>query len=650
MAVQTDPVQIFSAEESVVIIPSSTQVQFFGQGHSDVTAMDHNYTLCPSSETKSQLTASVSQEVEPSVCVSVPIEATPTPVFSSTPRKHTRGKLPVSNNCEQEVEDTHCIDTSAEQPVDHDVSWNPAADDITDSEPDGSGDTESEEESHSDYSWLQQDKKFVVFEENLEKLLYLTACATCRSPVCSIRQVVTGCNVTYHIQYLCQHGNKVWSASPYIGSGKSKVSAGNILACAATLFSGLTYSRIKKFCRVFNLEMVSQATYYEAQQELLIPVVNQTWLEHKRLLHQDLKDAGGGLTLCGDGRCDSPGFCAKYCTYSLMNHDDKKIVDFELVQVTQTGSSQSMEKYGFCKVLDRVREGDLCVETVVTDRHVGIKSVMRKEYVGINHQFDVYHIANTFRKKLAELCKRKKHAALAPWVKSIVNHVWFSSRMCDGNPDKLVELFTSICFHVSGKHEWRGYDHVSKCLHAPYSPAQQKKKAWLKGATLQAVKDIVFDPRLLRDIRQISLFCHTGSLENFHSSLLVYCPKRQEFDYAAMLARSQLAVLHHNNNVGREQAVVQRQHKSTASIGTARFKPEWKKQSAAWRVRPVYQPTSDDHILDMVVEVMKVKADGIILPQVQKPHAKNIAKITAPDKEGLIKKHVDRFEAAPKGQ
>ena len=45
-----------------------------------------------------------------------------------------------------------------------------------------------------------------------------------------------------------------------------------------------------------------------------------------------------------------------------------------------------------------------------------------------------------------------------------------------------------------------------------------------------------------------------GSLEVFHSTMTKYTPKRLHFFYESMLARTQLAVLDHNYNVGREQA------------------------------------------------------------------------------------------------
>lgn len=39
------------------------------------------------------------------------------------------------------------------------------------------------------------------------------------------------------------------------------------------------------------------------------------------------------ITLGGGGRCDSPGYSAKYGSYSLMDLETNKIVDLQLIQV-----------------------------------------------------------------------------------------------------------------------------------------------------------------------------------------------------------------------------------------------------------------------------------------------------------------------------
>ena len=39
------------------------------------------------------------------------------------------------------------------------------------------------------------------------------------------------------------------------------------------------------------------------------------------------------LNIGGDGRCDSPGYSAKFGSYSVMDLDQKKVIDVQLVQV-----------------------------------------------------------------------------------------------------------------------------------------------------------------------------------------------------------------------------------------------------------------------------------------------------------------------------
>lgn len=109
-----------------------------------------------------------------------------------------------------------------------------------------------------------------------------------------------------------------------------------------------------------------------------------------------LKSLNGAANLAGDGRCDSPGFSAKYLTYSFMDTSSDKIVHFVQVQVgenDQVQSSNAMEKFGCIKGLEELRGNGVEVASLTTDRHAAIKKHMRTKEPDVLHKFDVWHVA-----------------------------------------------------------------------------------------------------------------------------------------------------------------------------------------------------------------------------------------------------------------
>ena len=56
-----------------------------------------------------------------------------------------------------------------------------------------------------------------------------------------------------------------------------------------------------------------------------------------------LKDTN--IVLARDGRCDSPGKSAKFCTYSMIEKDKNLILHFEVVNKREVGlKSPNMER------------------------------------------------------------------------------------------------------------------------------------------------------------------------------------------------------------------------------------------------------------------------------------------------------------------
>ena len=77
---------------------------------------------------------------------------------------------------------------------------------------------------------------------------------------------------------------------------------------------------------------------------------------------------------------------------------------------------------------------------------------------------------------------------------------------------------------------------------------------WLEAGDQghQVLQEMLDKPKVLSTLRMLNHGLHTGALENLNSLILVYAPKRLDFDPPGYNARVQLAIIDHNRNVGRE--------------------------------------------------------------------------------------------------
>ena len=91
------------------------------------------------------------------------------------------------------------------------------------------------------------------------------------------------------------------------------------------------------------------------------------------------KKNGEEIVLSGDGRNDSPGHCAQYCTYSLADMKDNAILQMNIVDVREAGGkSNNMEQIGFVRGMDKCLTSQMSVKEVVTDGHLGIAALVSK--------------------------------------------------------------------------------------------------------------------------------------------------------------------------------------------------------------------------------------------------------------------------------
>ena len=68
------------------------------------------------------------------------------------------------------------------------------------------------------------------------------------------------------------------------------------------------------------------------------------------------------MRVIGDGRSDSPGYSAKYGTYTVMDQATEYILDMEIIHESETDhNSKAMEPEGLRRILKRLHEASVAV-------------------------------------------------------------------------------------------------------------------------------------------------------------------------------------------------------------------------------------------------------------------------------------------------
>ncbi|XP_051965218.1 uncharacterized protein LOC127631208 [Xyrauchen texanus] len=399
-----------------------------------------------------------------------------------------------------------------------------------------------------------------------------------------------------------------------------------------------------------GVQMIGHSTFYNIQKVYLHPAIEEVYIEKRTELLARVfleQEDGKRLHLTGDGRCDTPGFSAKYCHYTFMLDDTKEMLHTELVQVTEATSSVTMEPLAFKRGMTELMDQGLDVEVMATDRSTSIQKIMREQFPNVQHQFDIWHTAKGFRKKMQNKGKKKSNEILHAWTRSVVNHMWFACATSKGDIKALKRRWKSITHHVCNEHEWTDDNREQhRCDHATLSDQEQKKRMWMKkdSVAFQDLSSLVLDKRLLRDMDKMALFKHTGPLEVFHSALLKYIPKRQAFSFQGMKERCYLAILEHNENIVKRK-------QDTTKTGQARFNQVFCKRSKQWVLKKIFTPHTTQFIDTLIKRVMDrrrnpniqftVPTSSLTLPQPALPP--NIAPVPKPSKEAATASFQSRF-------
>lgn len=487
-----------------------------------------------------------------------------------------------------------------------------------------------EREPEEEYECQPSGSAFIVYWSCLSVLLQ--RCLTCSAPAFIKKVLTNGSALCCYLS--CENDHQcVWRSQPLV----KRYYIGNLRLSASVLFSSNTYRKLSKYFQILNIPWVSKSIFYQLQ-EYMFGVTNEAWEKEQASIVLNCMDRN--VVYSGDGRCDSPGHNAKYLTYSLFDQDLQKVSSVSVTQVTEVdGVSNRMEKAGLVKVLDEVKNKDVKISQLTTDRHLQIKKYMREQEEGIDHQFDVWHFSKSIKTKLLNASKKKSSEELRPWIKSICNHLWWSCATCDQNEVLLKEKWISLLFHIQNKHQWTGHIFYHECCHADLSPEEERSKAWLspESDSFLALQAIVLDKTILKDLVHLTKFSHTGILEVYHSVLNKWAPKSTHFSYKGMVARCKLAAMDFNLGQGLQQAKTKQ--------GDERYNVCFSKITKTWSAKPIKETKSLTLFSNLVDQTVDAVIEGKNFKDKPIPNLpKNIAPIEKPDKHVVLRNQKSRFD------
>ena len=115
----------------------------------------------------------------------------------------------------------------------------------------------------------------------------------------------------------------MWSSQPLHGT----LPQGNLQLAAGILSSGSSPVKVINMLKHINILTIRYRTYNMIQSHYLIPSVFHIWKLEQEKLFQHIRLTGAKVILDGDRRCNFLGHNAKYCSYSVVDLKENKVLD-----------------------------------------------------------------------------------------------------------------------------------------------------------------------------------------------------------------------------------------------------------------------------------------------------------------------------------
>ena len=447
----------------------------------------------------------------------------------------------------------------------------------------------------------RHERKYIVYESSLFSMMNI--CRHCTLSCRVFWLYEKGSLAVFESRCeACKHRDTF-----YLQPSHNSLSHGNFAMAANMLYSGSSPIKLLNFFKQLNVAVMSSRTFDSLQRYYVCPSIRILWDKKQQEMLSLLGEGGKKLSLGGDARCCSPGHSAKFSSYSIMDLETEKILDVQLVQVTEVANSNAMELEGLKRSLAFL-EPRIGIASITTDRHGQVNKYLREKierekkeqplHASLRHYFDIWHVAKSVKKSIEKVVHRVECSDLYLWKPAIVRHLYWCASSSGGNGELVEEKWVSILNHVRDIHMHDG-PLYPVCSHPPLTESRQ----WLQETEvpyLELEKIVKKDKKLLNAVKRLSPEGQTASLESYHSLVIFFAPKAIHYHYSAMEARTLLAAIHFNENSSKPQA--------TTKDGVPRYGIHYPKGQAGSAVpRVVKGPPTHAYAKELLEEAYRLR-------------------------------------------
>uniref|UniRef100_K1P3F9 Uncharacterized protein n=1 Tax=Magallana gigas TaxID=29159 RepID=K1P3F9_MAGGI len=158
-----------------------------------------------------------------------------------------------------------------------------------------------------------------------------------------------------------------------------------------------------------NIASISYRKFMYHEQCYLHPVVIEVWRDQQASYMQKAQNSGRHVHLGGDGRADTPGHCAKFGSYTLIDLEKNMVVDLQLIQSNEVQGSCNMKKEGQIRGINYFEHNGVPLGLIVIDRHLQVA----KFYI------DVWHVDKDYVAVLMDSAKSQAMNTKMPHCEDI---------------------------------------------------------------------------------------------------------------------------------------------------------------------------------------------------------------------------------------